>query len=173
MTDGSDFVAGHFDELDAHLRHHGAGPGLAEIHGMACGLLCGGRGRFDASDWLDLVGEGAGRDDIQRVLDSVFSLAQKTLGSTGFEFRPLLPGEASPVSSRLDAVADWCSGFDQAYTRTAASPGGGQAGEALEDIRAMAGIVGDDDDEATQRSNLAQVEEHLRIAAQLLFEESR
>lgn len=173
MTQASEAIADQFDSLDAHLRRHGAGPGLAEIHGMACGLVCGGRGRFDATDWIELVGDTAGRDDVQRVLGSVFSLAQTALSSEGFDFHPLLPGEQSAVPVRLDAVADWCSGFDQAFTRARAAPTGDTAAEALEDIRAMAGIVADDDDEATQRSNLAQVEEHLRVAAQLLYEDSR
>ncbi len=173
MTDASEAIAGEFEALDAHLRQHGAGPGLAEIHGMACGLSCGGRRRFDETDWIGLVGEDAGRDDIRRVLGSVFSLAQTALSSEGFDFRPLLPGEQSALANRLEAVADWCSGFDQAFTGACAAPAGDTAAEALEDIRAMAGIVADDDDEATQRSNLAQIEEHLRVAVLLLYEDSR
>ncbi len=173
MSDATDPISDQFDDLDVLLRHHLDGPGLAEIHGMACGLVCGGRERSELADWGALLGPSAEGGDIQRVLDSVFSVALKSLGSTGFEFRPLLPGEELSVAQRVDAVADWCSGFSHAYARTDTSPAGPQAGEAIEDIRALAGIVVDDDDEATQRSNLVQVEEYLRVAAQLLYEESR
>ncbi|KAA3624919.1 MAG: hypothetical protein DWQ08_09870 [Proteobacteria bacterium] len=170
MTDSSALIAAHFDELDHELRRHGAGVGLAEIHGMTCALLCRGRKSARTEDWTLLIGESAANANIQRVLRSIFSASFGTLDSDAFEFEPLLPADDVPISLRIESVSDWCSGFMQAYLAVDGESGSGTVAEAVDDISAIAEIVPDDSDIETQRRNLADVVEHLRVATQLIFD---
>lgn len=171
MTDLSELIASHFDELDHELRHHGAGVGLAEIHGMTCALVCRGRRDSRVEDWSLLVGDAAASTDVQRVLKSLLSVTLKTLESDEFVFEPLLPADDIPISLRIEAVSDWCDGFMQAYLSIEGVRASGPASEAVDDIVALAEIVPDDNDAETQKRNLAEVIEYLRVATQLIYDD--
>ncbi len=168
MSDDEQTFQQHFAELDEVLRQHLSGTGLAEVHGMATAMACAG----SAGDglWPGLLGDIAEREDIARVLASVSALATGALRTDAFGFRPLLPDDDAPVQVQVEAVSDWCSGFVQAFPLTGARPDGSEAGEALEDIRALAGMEVDDDDERSQRRNLVEIHEYLRVATQLLHD---
>ena len=172
MSDDHDVFAEHFEELDQQLRQFGAGPGLAEIHGMACGLLCSGRRESTAEDWRALVGPYSESGGLERVLNSVFALALAGLRSEDFSFRLLLPGEAAPISRRVETISEWCSGFMQAFARTGATTSSPEGTEAVADIEEIARIAADHRDDETQKRQLAEIEEYLRVATQLLFDES-
>jgi uncharacterized protein len=176
MKQGHELITAHFEELDQLLRRHVAGVGLPEIHGMACGLLCAGHRTSRTGDWRILVGDAIADESVRSVLDSVFNLAQKTLDSPELDFSPLLPADDVPITLRVESVSDWCSGFMQAFVST--GPGSGESetaqasSEAVEDIMAIAGVVPDDSgDEEAQKRNLMRIEEHLRIATQLIFDQ--
>ncbi len=170
MNEDHDTVARHFDELDEQLRTHGTGAGLAEIHGMASGLVCAGRTTSRDEDWRALLGEDAVERGTRRVLDAAFSLALRSLGADDFAFAPLLPGDEAPISRRVECIADWCSGFLQGWQLAGGESADGVAAEALGDIRRIAGIVPDDEDAETQRGHLVEIEEYLRVAAQILYD---
>jgi uncharacterized protein len=170
MNDTSELFSAHFEELDLKLRENAGGTGLAETHGMACGLLCSRRSGVE--NWHALIGEPAKREDIQRVLDGVFSLARQSLESAGFEFRPLLPGDHVSIPRRVESIADWCSGFILAFALGESHPSGDHVSEALDDLRALAEMIPDDNDSQTQQRNLTEIEEYIRVATQLIFDES-
>ena len=176
MKQGQELITAHFEELDQLLRCHIAGVGLPEIHGMACGLVCAGRRTSRTQDWRPLAGDAVDEESVRTVLDSVFSLTRKTLDSPDLDFAPLLPADDVLINTRVESVADWCSGFMQAFVSASsdsdASGTGEIATEAVNDIMAIAGIVPDDGgDGEAQKRNLMRIEEHLRIATQLIFDE--
>lgn len=173
MTRNRELIAAHFEELDQQLRHHVAGVGLPEIHGMACGLLCAGRRDSRPSDWHALLGDTATEQAVHKVLDTVFGLGLKTLESPDLDFQPLLPADDVPISRRVESVADWCSGFMQSFLAIESSPAPGAVAEAVNDIVALAGIVPEDGEDAEARKrSLMEIEEYLRIATQLIYDET-
>ncbi len=171
MPEDRHLVEQNFIELDHRLRHHGAGIGLAEIDGMACGMLAGGRGAVTGDDWRALLGEASDDAGIQSVVAVIAALANRSLGSGGFEFSPLLPDEETDPALRIEAVADWCSGFLQGLRRVSDATPAGAAGEAIDDILSLCELTPDDRPAERQQRDLAEVIEYLRVAVQLVHEE--
>ncbi len=168
-TGNQNFIEQHYHELDHQLRHHGIGVGIAEIHGMACGLLCLGRSKFSVNDWRTLIGNSADAKDIQRVLEGIFELGLRSLSSENFDFSPMLPDDETPAYDRIEAVADWCSGFVQAF-REPVQKLDSDSTEALDDIRNISEMAPDDEDEETRLRSLFEIEQYLRVAVQLIFD---
>lgn len=139
----------------------------AQLHGLGCGLLCGpapvepllARHAWDA-EALPPAAQG--------LLQALIAHSRQSLASESFEFAPLLPADAAAAGERAAAMAGWCEGFLSGFGLGDARAAGEQAEEALADLAAMAQlepVVEDDADE----DSLAMLEEHLRVAALLLF----
>ncbi|MGH8604214.1 MAG: UPF0149 family protein, partial [Gammaproteobacteria bacterium] len=89
--------------------------GVAESHGILCGLLCGGA-TLGTQSWFDHVlgNEGSGCDAPQETLDLLAQIAEETvraMDNAEAPFLPLLPDDDEPVSERAAALVDWCEGF--------------------------------------------------------------
>ncbi len=170
MADDRHLVEQNFAELDHQLRHQGPGVGLAEIDGMACGMLAAGRSRPAADDWQTLLGSATAHAAIDGVLGAVFGLASRSLGGAGFDFAPLVPDEDADCGERIEAVADWCSGFVQGLRRVTDATPEGAAGEAIGDILRLAELTPDDRPAEQQQRDLEEVIEYLRVAVQLVHD---
>jgi uncharacterized protein len=162
----------HFQELDGQLRLHFADVGLAEIHGMACAILCQGVNKFVPTSWHLLLGESAVNGPSTRVVKGIFDIARQCLSSDDFKFAPLLPGDDTAVSVRVEAVADWCNGFIQAWLAGTAPKLGEFAAEAITDIQSISELEPDERDDEPQRFSLFEVEHYLVAAVQLLYDET-
>lgn len=85
----------------------------AELHGLLCGIQCGGAD----GDWKNHVREFMdllGADDMTTVdtaLEAQFELIGGALGDGQFNLQPLLPDDALPLAVRAEALAQWCQGF--------------------------------------------------------------
>ncbi|GJL82903.1 MAG: hypothetical protein DHS20C01_25370 [marine bacterium B5-7] len=163
----------YYDELDQTLRAHPAGAGLYEIHGMASALACQANRNEISRQWQALLGEESQGEDFMRVLISVLNLCESSLNSEGFEFTPLLPDENTRIAARTEALAEWCSGFVQAFHLINRPKLNKTANEALDDIFALTHIESDDRKAQVQSRDFAEIEEYLRVAVQLLFDECR
>lgn len=148
-----------------------------EAHGIVAGLACA--GNDTDADWLYLFTGARHLSDgeFETLAELVRGLRQATqaaLAGYEFSFSLLLPDDASPIDVRTQALAAWCQGFltglssgDEASVESLE----GDAAEALRDIIAISGAEPGEDDEESQQRALAEIEEHVRAAVQLIFEE--
>ncbi len=148
-----------------------------EAHGIVAGLVCG--GNDSDADWLFLF-TGArylSDSEFEALSELVRGLRQATqaaLAGYEFSFSLLLPDDASPIDVRTQALATWCQGFLTGLSSgdaAAVESLEGDAAEALRDIIAISGAEPGEDDEESQQRALAEIEEHVRAAVQLIFEE--
>ena len=88
--------------------------GLAECHGVACGLLCR---QMDSSldayvgllDMLELV--SAPGTGLKMSLEELLNLTRRQLVDDDMGFSLWLPGDDEILEERTMALSQWCSGF--------------------------------------------------------------
>ena len=149
----------------------------AEFHGCLTGLACTGQDEHSVSSWQRVIVSDPNQDQInERLHDAItgmMALIHRDLRSTGFEFRILLPPESSDLVNRTQALADWCTGFCTGFAYDALiepdelEP---DAVEALTDIGQIAGVEAGHGDSDDQERDLFELEEYIRIGAQLIYE---
>ena len=154
----------------------------AELHGMLCGLVCGGEPRAE-SVWLDeILADGADPQDLlvqecRQSLRTLFRDTRALLDGEGLGFSLLLPDDERPARERAASVSRWCQGFLYGIG-VAGGPARRalpeEAGEALKDIAEISkmDVAGVADGEAEEEA-LAEIVEFLRVAVMLLWEEQR
>jgi uncharacterized protein YgfB (UPF0149 family) len=169
-------------ELDAALRRCGSSWNASQAHGLVCSrlALCG----AEALDgWLARVLEdtdpnNALRQECAAKLRQLHDGTDRQLAERGSEFNLLLPDESESPAVRTEAMAQWCEGFlnglvlhvqgDLLKTRLSGEPLDDIIRDMLEITRAD--VDGDADDESTEVA-FAEVQEYLRVATQLVYEE--
>ncbi len=169
-------------ELDSALRRCGSSWNASQTHGLVCSrlALCG----AEALDgWLEQVLDDTGpRDALQQEcaaqLRKLFDDTYRQLAERGSEFNLLLPEESESPAVRTAAVAQWCEGFlnglvlgargDRLKKRLAGEPLDDIIKDMLEITRAD--VDQDADGESTEMA-FAEVQQYLRVAAQLVYEE--
>jgi len=166
-----------FDELDAALAHAGAHAGAAECHGTLVGWLASGRGS-DPTPWLDPLFEDLDLTDqrVARCREQLVALAAAVgteLAGEAFRFAPLLPGDDTPLTTRVAALGEWCEGFlfGLGLAGDAAARAGTEVGEVIEDFAqiARAGLDDEAGSEADEQA-YAELVEYLRIGTQTVHE---
>ena len=156
--------------------------GLAECHGILCGLLCRESAKT-ANDYMHhlaafqlVVDPG---DAISAALTEAFDSTVKQLADEDMGFTLWLPDDDEPLEERTICLAQWCLGF------LAGLASGGQfetlsdeAGEAMEDLQQIANAeltasehIEDDseDDEAA----LVEIIEYVRVVILMMREDFR
>ena len=148
----------------------------AEVQGVLTGLTCAGEtdDRFDA--WGALLvsdsTDGPGFERTRDALCALMTMIQKSLSGRDFSFRPLLPPDTDPIADRAQAMAQWCHGFGMGlHWNGLVNPDSLEtdAREAITDISQCAHVdaaAAQSDDE----NALTELEEYLKVAAQLIFE---
>jgi uncharacterized protein YgfB (UPF0149 family) len=173
-----------FDEVAQCLAALGAAWEPAEAHGAFCGMACC-SGSAALVDWLrELAPEAAAGDVLAAERRSLLQrVAADTLlkleaGQLAFEL--LLPASGSPVAARTAALAHWCHGFMHGLM-TAGNPDTGRHGESLdsdvvreilEDFSAITRVATDADTGDEADAALAELNEYVRVAVQLIYEET-
>lgn len=156
--------------------------GLAESHGLLCGLIC--RQTSDsAADFLRQLGAMNLVIDPGEALHEALSNAWRTtlaqLDDEEFGFELWLPSDDEPLEDRAEALARWCSGF------LAGLGSGGEldllseeAREAIGDLQEIARAelaspaAGDAADEEEEKA-YAEIVEYVRVVALVLREDFR
>ena len=148
----------------------------AEVQGMLTGLTCAGETdhRFDSWGPL-LVPDGADNSNFERIRDALCALIamiEKSLSARDFSFKPLLPPDTDPIADRAKAMAQWCHGFGIGLHWNGLVNSDSleaDAKDAITDLAQFAQV-----DAAGARSNdesaLIELEEYLKVVAQLVFE---
>lgn len=157
--------------------------GLAECHGVACGLLL----RRPTSephaflsllDMLEIVQQP--RPALQDALAELLEAAGLQLADEEMGLELWLPDDEQSLESRTEALAQWCNGF---MASLGADPErqletlSKEAGEALSDLqeiaRAEVGVGGSGDDREEEEQAFAEIVEYIRVAVLMLREDLR
>jgi uncharacterized protein YgfB (UPF0149 family) len=126
-------------DLQAALARMDITMDAAEAHGWLVGGLCT-RAGYGAQAWLAELADGEVTDpdaELERLPQSTLDV----LSSEGFEFAPLVPGDAAPLRERVTALAAWCDGFLYGVGSGAPDPKVAQAGEVGEFLADVADIA--------------------------------
>ena len=165
-----------FDEFANQLLEQGAEQSPAHLQGAICGILAGAGARdpeyclASASQALELGLHGELAENCLRLAD----ITLKLMAEDEFDFYLFLPDDEVEMEQRLQALADWCSGFLAGYALAAADPGAGalgeEASEVLKDVAAIAeGSVDDETDPEESENHFFELTEYLRLATLNLF----
>jgi len=148
----------------------------SEAHGMLCGLLCGNSDPrelwfgelFQTTEDADLLAQ-----ECRQTLGVLYSQALEVLKGTDVVLMPLLPEDSRPVTTRAEAICDWCRGFLYGLGLagiSAGTPLSNDAREALLDMSEVTrmdlpGLVDNEEEE----DSLMHVTEHVWVAATLVY----
>jgi len=168
-----------YDQASAALALAGIEPGLAEVHGIICGVMVSpGAARID---WLATILGGNSElvhqlpKPLSEQLLGIYQSARKALGEDEFGLTLLLPDvETTDIVERTEALADWCRGFLLGLAEgglTDFSSLSNESREALEDLIDIAAVTAEDEVDEQQELALAEVEEYVRVAVQYLYDE--
>ncbi|MGA8276945.1 MAG: UPF0149 family protein [Rhodanobacteraceae bacterium] len=154
-------------ELSRTLVALRSGVGASDLHGSLIGYLCGG-GEADAQGWVDALALDLGEPETSRtaLADRLYRECRAELDDQELKFEPLLPATRESLSTRADALVEWCRGFlggvglagaaDAAansadgaeilhdlgdIARSRFEIGAGESGESEEDERALSELV--------------------------------
>ncbi|SEG77853.1 UPF0149 family protein [Marinobacterium lutimaris] len=150
----------------------------AELHGLLAGQLAAGA-RFDADTllrvFLELMDVSALKQETTKL--GLIELYQRTLAqyeSDDFDFALLLPDDEQMLAQRAEALGSWCSGFLSGFGlhTQKAQKLSAEAQEGLQDLAQIAQIAADTDvDSDEDEADLMEVQEYVRMAAMLMFNE--
>lgn len=169
-------------ELQSALGAEPAGGAAAEAHGTLCGLLCAGVDEVldtwiqntlaDAEDYSFV-----GRHDARGLLESLYKSTAAALRGGEMSFQLLLPDDDALIDDRATALAAWCNGFLYGLAVRGLRPMEelpDEVREVLTDFSEIgrAGVTEEEAEEAGE-SALAELEEYVRVAVQLVYDECR
>ena len=180
LTYTSDFACEivDYERLNEQLQAVGVATGAAEIHGMFCGLICGGCGETDDLR-LGTVLDGLDPRDplVQECEQGLREAASETCGAIHgpeLAFTPLFPDDERPLEERTQALQSWCQGFlyGIGLTGTRHADLSAEANEALRDLADIARIEVElgEDAEADEEAYM-ELQEFIRVAALLIHGE--
>ncbi len=168
-----------FAELMAAMQRAGLPFTAAEAHGVAAGMLAAdvpGRVSFWAAEmYADLQADDVLANECRQLLDRLFRGTEQALADADFSFALYLPAETVYGLNRPAALRDWIQGF--LFGFGLAGPMRDQmmsveAAEALKDFAEIAKLeAGEDESEEDEQQALYEIEEYVRIAALLIFED--
>lgn len=166
--------------LHTALADAGIDSGASEIHGLLCGIVS--RGGGIASDWSAvLAAAGDILENVPQNLRQLFSqlmaAAAGALGEGQMQFSLFLPEHDVGIGARAEALAGWCQGYVMGLALGGSSGMEGlstEAREAVADLIRISGAVADREEDAeVQDRALSEIEEFVRVAVQLIYEEYR
>jgi yecA family protein len=168
-----------YDYFNEQLTQADIESSAAEVHGLLCGLLCGGEKDIGPRIIGELMPSG-GRDDSawEECRESLAGLIEETrdsLSGVQLGFPLLLPDDREPLPNRAAAARDWCQGFlygmgllGEIKDRELS----GEAQEALADLAEITRMELDGLEAGEEEENaLVEVVEFIWVAATLIYDE--
>jgi hypothetical protein len=153
----------------------------AEVHGIACGLLCAGEPEaFECweRELLDAVGEGdllAG--ECRRGLRRLYEGTVAAMEDPGLGFAPFLPDADRPLAERAVALREWCEGFLYGFGLSGGAPEralSAEGREALHDFGELTRLDAEHVAEGEgEESALTEIIEFAWVAALVIRDECR
>lgn len=156
--------------------------GVAEVHGVLCGLMCSESATVAKSRWFAELLDAAGlkpdavaqQAEPLRELDRWFGNTIDRLNDTDLRFEPLLPDDSASLSSRVGSLGEFCGGFCYGVgigsARRGNDPLPTDTRELIEDFQAIDGTEAEALDEGDEDA-LAELIEYVRVGVLLVHEE--
>lgn len=156
----------------------------AEAHGAFCGRACLSGARA-LQDWVrDIDGdEGSGNVLAHEARQGLQAFAADTLlkleaGQMAFQL--LLPDDDASLDARTTALADWCHGFMHGLSSAGGADQGpyadaletGVVKEIIDDFSEITRAAVDKENSNEVEQAFAELEEYVRVSAQLVYEET-
>ncbi len=152
--------------------------GGSEMHGVICGLLCAGHSDAHVT-WFEELFENRSSDDLlvreaRQLLGQLYQVTRNQLRGDDLGFMLYLPNDHCLLPERARRLTDWCQGFLYGLGLAGISenqfPGDTQ--EAIGDITEIARLDHEHiDSEEEAEAAFIEVEEFLRVAVLLIWEE--
>jgi uncharacterized protein YgfB (UPF0149 family) len=158
-------------EIEDAVRAQGLGVGASELHGALCGWLAG--GGENSSRWLSqvLADDAATAPAAGSALDRLRQASAAQIEDRDFGFGLLVPEPEASLAERSSGLFDWCRGFLGGFGLAAGAhpPLTEEGSEALMDIAKLAAATPQDEGDEEDEAALIEIEEFVRVAAQLLY----
>jgi len=166
-----------YDSVTNKLSQQGIIVDAAEVHGILCGMLCGGMSLTDQK-WLEALSEtinqgDAFSDQTHHLLTSLFNQTCQQLLEPEFALNLLLPEDQAPINDRGAALINWVQGFMLGFGlhQQDLMQCSEDVKEALEDFSDISRMEEPMDDDEESEKALFEVEEYVKISAILCFSE--
>lgn len=166
-----------YDGVSNLLSQHSIVVDGAEIHGMLCGMLCGGMALTD-QQWIHALSDTTNQgepfnDTVAQILKDLFNQTCQQLVESEFALQLLLPDDQAPINDRGMALINWVQGFmmgfglyQQDLMRVSED-----VKEALEDFADIARMEEPMNDDEESEKALYEVVEYVKISALLCYSE--
>lgn len=165
-----------YAQAEQLLEQHDVMASPAELHGILCGLLCGGvaaTGKQWLTEFNALVNDGLPMPSAVRSwLEQLFIATQTALNQqTGLEL--LVPDEDCPLDERLQSISEWVQAFLAGFAVMQQ-----ELNRASEELQEMIGDFSNisqlddefEEDEENEASYFV-LYEHVKLGTMLAFEE--
>lgn len=168
-----------FNELNEQLQRSDLLVNPADVHGVICGLICGGI-KLDNKAWNapfdELINEGLGiPDSLLPLLNKIHDTSAEALKDITQGFELIIPDMDQPLLSRMEALAEWTQGFLGGFgmvhsSKTAASD---DVKELITDFASIAqmAIDAEEDDSEEAEEAFYEIVEYVRMGAIYCFSE--
>lgn len=174
-----------YEHWEDFLYQLGAVCSASELQGALVGQLSAGQ-RLSPSQWLCFAAEcmdlplssPSAIDEIPAEqatgVQALYTLVLRALQDDGYGFRPLLPDDALPLKTRIQALSQWCQGFLMGFGLAgpqALEALNGDLREAFNDISDISQMQLDAEESEENEVYLCELVEYVRLAALGIFEQ--
>ena len=166
-----------YDSVSNKLSQQGIVVDGAEVHGILCGMLCGGMSLTDQK-WLESLGETINQgepfaDTTSYLLTSLYNQLCEQLLEPEFALSLLLPDDQAPINDRGTALINWVQGFMLGFGlhQQDLMQCSEDVKEALEDFADIARMEEPMEADEESEKALFEVIEYVKISAILCFSE--
>lgn len=138
----------------------------SELHGLMTGMLCVAQAPT-AEQWQNVLAqlgfEPLAEQPLQLLTEEAEDLAH-ALADAELDYMPLLPDDEHPLSERVEALSDWCSGLLLGFGLAGGAVRADEA-ELLSDVQQIATINfdGESDDDEDGEISYADLVEFVRL----------
>lgn len=166
-----------YEAFNTLLEQHNMVVTAAEVHGVVCGLICGGLAQNDIR-WQQhfnalLNDDFALPSEVQKAVNLLFSrVHDELLSQTQFEL--LLPVDDEALDDRLDAMMEWSAAFLAGFgvVQQELNKASDELQEMIQDISSITQVSSDfDQEDEESETAFVVLYEHLKLGAILAFEE--
>ena len=167
-----------YSTVEVALERLGSDVSPAEGHGLLCALLCVDPGAAQAR-WVGELLSAAPRASLPTEASLVLGQLQAATGLqlTGpdSDLQLLLPEDETPLGTRSEALAEWCSAFLYGLGLAGVQEGISTSAEVQEVLHDLADISRLEPDGEGQEDEQAffEVSEFVRVAVMLVYEDLR
>ena len=170
--------ADRFTQVEATLALAGIELSVSETHGTVVGAIANHMKSGITPDLLKLIEPAANKADarytqLNALLYDMYRENSEALLEGQEGFAPLLPSDDEALAARVEGLATWCKGYilgllyNNAFSLDQIPESGS---EIARDLMEIAEAGAGSDDEKEEDWALSELEEYIKVGAQLIFE---